>query len=1128
MKCPNCNNDCRDSAKFCDECGTSLAVVCGSCGTPLKPTAKFCSECGTTTRSGQSSEAMEETSAPRRPPDQDRLEEAGAERRQLTVMFCDIVGSTELSEKLDPEILREVVRSYHNTTGRVVGRYEGNIAQYLGDGILVYFGYPLAHDDDAERAVRAGREIITALSEINEKLEKDYGTTIAVRVGIHTGPVVVGSVGHGGHRETLALGSTTNIAARLEGVAEPDTVLISETTLRLVPGLFVTEEVPIPPLKGVAAPIRGYVVRHPSGMGPRLTHTVRRTPLVGRELEVGLCLDRWEIVQDGAGQAVMLSGDAGIGKSRLLHVLRERLADTPHTWIECHGSSYTMNTAFQPVTELLRQVVGFRATDTDEVKLERLRKGLQITGVVSGDTLPLLASLLSVPLSANMKPLPPMSAERQRKETISALVGWIHAIAASQPLVLVVEDLHLCDPSTVEFLGILIEQIDTSRVLVLFACRQEAQLPWPTRSNQTPVVLGPLRRSQVATMITNVVGGRSLPSELVEFIIDKAGGIPLYVEEITKMVIESEQVTLKHGRYELVGDIETLTVPMTLQDSLMARLDRRSDAKELAQLAAVIGRSFIYELIAAVADLDEAELRRQLAELVSAELFYQRGVIPKATFTFKHALIQETAYRSLLRSTRREFHARIARALETDFPDLVLARPEMMAHHCRVGGLADQALSYYRRAGEAAATRSANREGIHHFQRAIEVLHTLPESEERNRQNLNLLLKMSGCQTSAFGWGHPDVARTHKAIQEIYQDVDDPKLISEALLALMSAHNVRAEYDQSLRLGSELSRLGESVDNPAISYMPEGPLGLLSYVRGDFAKAEEHFDRAKDGYDPDQHLPLTRLTGYDLRAFASALSSLFLWLMGSPDQAIATAESGVEAAESAQHFDSIVIALCMQSWVLLMRREFSDAAQSAEAAVAITLRQKLRFLEGWARTMRGLADSALNEDCEGIEEYRTGCKIMVDAGARFFSSAILASGAEACLQAGQPDAAKSALDIAYMVKDEIGERCWEAEMQRLRGEVALMRIEGTEFEAEHHFQDALKTARSQQTKSFELRAAMSLARLWQKQGRGQDALELLMPVYNRFTEGLDTGDLKEARSLLNALGDTETSAAASG
>ncbi len=621
--------------------------------------------------------------------------------------------------------------------------------------------------------------------------------------------------------------------------------------------------------------------------------------------------------------------------------------------------------------------------------------------------------------------------------------------------------------------------------------------------------------------------GGSLPSELVEFIIDKAGGIPLYVEEITKMMIESEQVTLKDGRFELIGEIETLTIPTTLQDSLMARLDRRAEAKELAQLAAVIGRSFIYELIAAVADLDESELRRQLAELVSAELFYQRGVIPSATFTFKHALIQETAYQSLLHKARHEFHARIARALEKDFPDLVLASPEMMAHHCEIGGLADDALSYYRRAGEAAAARSANREGIHHFDRAIKVLHTLPESEERNRQNLNLLLMMSGCQTSAFGWGVPDVVRTHKRIQEIYKDVDDPKMISEALLALLTSCNVRAEYDQVVRLTSELSSLGESVNDPAISYMPEAPLGVLSYLRGDFAMAREHFKRAEEGYDRDRHLPLTRLTGYDLRVFASACSAVMIWQLGYPDQAAVTGQKAVEAADTLQHFETAVIARCMHAWVLLMRREFADAVQSAEAAVAISKRQKLNFLEGWARTMRGLANSAVDEDGGGIEEYRTGCKMMVDAGARFFSSAILASGAEASLRAGHKDAAKSALDIAFTVKDEIGERFWEAEIQRLRGEVTLVGNEGNESEAEHQFQGALQTARSQEAKAFELRAAMSLARLWQKQGKHQDALELLTPVYDWFTEGLDTGDLKEADSLLKALGNTETSAAAS-
>jgi adenylate cyclase len=420
-------------------------------------------------------------------------------------------------------------------------------------------------------------------------------------------------------------------------------------------------------------------------------------------------------------------------------------------------------------------------------------------------------------------------------------------------------------------------------------------------------------------------------------------------------------------------------------------------------------------------------------------------------------------------------------------------------------------------------------QGIHLFQRAIKVLHDLPESEERNRQNLNLLLMMSGCQTSAFGWGHKNVARTHKLIKEIYKDVDDPKLTSEALLALLSARNVRGEYDQALSLGRELSSLGESLDSPAVTYMAEVPLGLISLLQGDFTIAKEHFTRAEQGYDRNLHLPLTRLTGYDLRTKASAFSAFLFWLMGYPDQALATAQRSVEEADAAQHFDSIVIARCMQAWVLLMRREYADAAQSAEAAVDISKRQKLNFLEGLARTMRGLANSAVNEAGENIEEYRSGCKIMVDAGARFLGPSIVACGAEAILRAGQSEAAKSALDIAFVLKDETGEECWEAEMQRLRGEVTLVDNEGekaeAEAEAERQFLDALKTARSQEAKSFELRASTSLARLWQKQGKQQDALELLSPVLDWFTEGLDTGDLKEANSLLKVLSKTEASAA---
>jgi class 3 adenylate cyclase/tetratricopeptide (TPR) repeat protein len=1032
-------------------------------------------------------------------------------------MFCDIVGSTELSEKLDPEVLREVVHAYHDTTGRVIGRYEGHNAQYLGDGLLVYFGYPIAHDDDAERAVRAGREIISALSKMNEALEKEHGTSISVRVGIHTGPVVIGAVGYGGRQENLALGSTTNIAARLESVAEPDTVLISEATLRLIPGLFVTEEVPMPPLKGVSTAIRGYVVRHPSGVGSNLGDTVRLTPLVGRELEVGLCLDRWEMVQDGAGQALLLSGDAGIGKSRLLVVLRERLAQTPHTWLECRGSYYMRQTAFQPVTELLEQAIGFQPDDTPEIKLERLRKGLEMSGVSVEETLPLLAGMLSIQMPDSEEVIGAVMSEKQRKEMIAALVSWIHAVSTRQPLVLIAEDLHWCDPSTIEFLGILIEQIEASRVMVVVAYRPEAQLPWPSRSNQTPVVLSPLRRSQVAAMITHVAGGRGVPEDMVEFIVDKAGGIPLYVEEITKMMTESELVRLVDGSFELVGDIETLAIPTTLKDSLMARLDSRAEAKELAQLAAVIGREFAYSLIETLTDLEESDLRRRLAELVSAELFYQRGVIPSATFTFKHALIQDTAYQSLLRSARRDFHARIARVLEGDFPDLVRDRPEMMAHHCESAGLGEQALKYYRRAGDAAAMRSSNREAIHHYERAVKALDKLPESGERSSDKLDLLLMISGCQINAFGWGHADVIATHKKLQAVYPDVEDPRRRSETLLSLVTAANVRAEFDLATDVAADLVKLGETAGDPSISYMAEGQIGATAYLRGDFPKALEHFRRVDEGYDRDKHLPMARFTGYDLRALARTFSALIAWLQGYPDKAVECIKGAIAAAEEVRHYETVVIANCFHTKILLMRGDIELAKEPSENAVHVSLTRQLQFLEGFGRTTLGLAMLADEELEEGITEYRHGCKIMADSGARFHSSVILSGGAAAILQAGDPGAARSALDIAIQFQDEAGERLWEPEVARLNGEITIANEEGDDSVAEARFQKALAVAREQGARSFELRAAISLARLWRRQGKEQAAIDLLSPIYEWFTEGAETTDHREARALLREL-----------
>jgi class 3 adenylate cyclase len=696
-----------------------------------------------------------ETPAPA-PPTKATPAAPDAERRQLTVMFCDLVGSTDLSQRLDAEDLRSVVRAYQEAASGAIDRYAGHIAQYLGDGLLVYFGHPQAHEDDAERAVRAGLEILTALRTLNDALEPKHGIRLAARVGIHTGPVVIGAMGGGAKSETLALGDTTNIAARLEAVAAPDTVVVSGATQRLVPGMFLLHDLGTPPLKGVTTPVRAHAVLQATGVRSRLdVDPATLTPLVGRDQELGLLIQRWEQAQERDGQVVLIAGEAGLGKSRLLQAFRERLADTPHTWLECRCSPYTAGSAFHPLIELVEQGLGFKADDDPDTKLSRLERGITYANLSVPEVVPLIAALLSLPLPERYPPLR-QSPELQRKQTMEALVAWTLVLAAQQPLVMLYEDLHWCDPSTVELLGLLLAQSPTARVLTLLTFRPAFVPPWPARSHLTTVAVNRLSRRQATHMIGGMTRGVPLPDAVVERIIERADGVPLFVEELTKMVLESDLVVVRDGRYELTRPLTDLAIPSTLQDSLMARLDRLDAGKEMAQLGAALGREFSYELLRSVSLLEEPRLHAGLAQLADAELLYQRGAPPAATYTFKHALIQETAYQSLLKSVRQQFHARIAQVLEERFPERVESEPEVIARHYDQAGLAARAITHYQRAGERATQRSANEEAIGHLRRALDLVATLPETRERQQRELGLQMALGAPLAAARGWSHPE------------------------------------------------------------------------------------------------------------------------------------------------------------------------------------------------------------------------------------------------------------------------------------------------------------------------------------------------------------------------------------
>src|SRR5215468_5550576 len=678
-----------------------------------------------------------------------------AERRQLTVLFCDLVDSTALAGQLDPEELRAVVLAYQEVCAKVIARFEGHIAQYLGDGLLVYFGYPLAHEDDAQRAVRAGLGMIEAVSQLNTRLEQDRGVQLAVRLGVHTGLVVVGEVGGGTRQEQLALGETPNLAARLQGLAAPNTLVISAATWQLLRGFFACQSLGTPLLKGFAQPLEVYQVLAESTARSRLdvAASTGLTPLVGREQEVGLLLERWAQVKEGVGQVVLLSGEAGIGKSRLVQVLKEHVASEPQAWLTpCQCSPYYRNTALYPMIDLLERVgLGFEREEPPQHKLSKLEGFLAQYGLPLAETVPLLATLLSLPLTADYAPLT-TSPEQQRQQTLHAFLTIFLRIAAQQPVLFVMEDLHWIDPTTLELLSLLVDQGPTVRILALWTFRPDFSPPWTGRAHLTQMTLPRLPRRQAVEVIHQVAHGKVLPPEVVEQIVAKTDGVPLFVEELTKMVLESEMLQERDGRYELTGPLPPLAIPATLHDSLMARLDRLAAVKGLAQLGATLGREFSYELLRAVAPWEEGTLHQGLHQLVAAEFLYQRGVPPQATYTFKHALIQDVAYQSLLRSTRQQYHQRIAQALEAQFPETVETQPELVAQHYTAAGCHEQAILYWLRAGQHASDRSAHVEAISHCTTGLELLKTLPETPEHTQQALTLYIALGAALQMAKGY----------------------------------------------------------------------------------------------------------------------------------------------------------------------------------------------------------------------------------------------------------------------------------------------------------------------------------------------------------------------------------------
>jgi predicted ATPase/class 3 adenylate cyclase len=1044
-----------------------------------------------------------------------------AERRQLTVLFCDLVDSTRLSSQLDPEDYRAVVRAYQEASAAVIQRFDGYIAQYLGDGLLVYFGYPQAHEDDAQRAVHAGLGIVAAMRELNARLEPRHGVRLAVRVGMHTGLVVVGEIGGGNRQENLALGETPNMAARLQGLAAPDTVAISAATFRLVRGYFTAQDLGAHALKGITAAMQVYRILGESAAQSRLdvAGITGLTPLIGRESEVTLLLERWAHSQEGRGQVVLLRGEAGIGKSRLVEVLREHVIGQGATRIAFRCSPYHQNSALHPVIDHLQRFLQWQRDDAPEAKFDTLEQVLRTYRLPLEEVVPLIAALLSVPLPERYLPLN-LTPQRQRQKTQEALAAWLLEEAERQPVLAVWEDLHWADPSTLDALGLVLDQVPTVRMLILLTCRPEFQPPWVTRSSLTQITIGHLGHAQVETMITSLTGGKPLPAEVVAQVITKTDGIPLFVEELVKMILESGLVREEADRYVLTGPLPPLAIPSTLHDSLMARLDRLSTARELAQLGAVLGREFVYELLQAVSSLDEVTLLQGLAQSVDAELLYQRGLPPRSRYVFKHALIQDAAYQSLLKSTRQQYHQRIAQVLEAQFPETVETQPELVAHHYTEASLVPRAVPYWQRAGQRAIERSAHVEAIGHLTKGLEVLQVLSDTPERAQQELALQIALGQALLATKGQAAPDVGHAYNRARELCQQVGEAPQLFRVLYGLHSFHIVRAELQTARALSEELLTLAQHIQDSTYLLGAHWTLGGALFCLGEFASACEHWEQSRTLYNPQQHHTYTGLFGWDLGVFGRVWAPHSLWHLGYPDQALAMSREGLALAQKLSHPFSRAVALAYTAMLQQFRREPQAVYEQAETAIALCTEQGFAYYLAWGTTMQGWARVAQGQDEAGLVQMRRGLAALRATGAALRLPYYLALLAEACGQTGQAAEGLALLAEALALVDTTGERWWEAELQRLQGELLLHAecgVQNAELVAEESFQQALAVARRQYARSLELRAAMSLSRLWQRQGKRIEAHQLLAEIYNWFTEGFDTADLQEAKALLEAL-----------
>jgi class 3 adenylate cyclase/predicted ATPase len=1036
---------------------------------------------------------------------------SAAERRQLTVMFCDLVGSTKLATRLDPEDLRDVVAAYQRVVADVVAGFEGFIAKYMGDGVLAYFGYPRAHEDDAEHAVRAGLDCINAVGRL------DIGSIeLQARVGIATGLVVVGDlIGKGSAQEQSVIGETPNLAARLQALAEPGAVVIAADTRRLVGDLFEYRDLGAVEVKGLAAPMPAWQVLCPSSVASRFEalRGLALTRLVGRDEEIDLLLRRWAQAKAEEGQVVLVSGEPGLGKSRITAAFEERLRTERHLRLRYFCSPYRQDSALFPFIDQFGRASGSAPNDPAASRLGKLEALLARTATPDEDVA-FLADLMSLPGSERHK-LPNLSPRQKKERTLEALIRQLEGLACRRPVVMILEDAHWIDPTSRELLDLTVERVRSLPVLLIVTFRPEFQPSWIGQPHVTLLALNRLDRRDRTALVTQIAGGKPLPDEIVAQIVERTDGVPLFVEELTKSVLESELLREEGDHYVFDRPLPTLAIPTSLHASLTARLDRLASARQVAQIGAAIGRWFRYTLLRAVSGLPDNELQASLARLVASELVFESGAAPDAIYTFKHVLVQEAAYGSLLRNSRQRLHGQIAEALEVHFPEMRENQPEVLARHYVAAGLAEKSVFYWSKAAQRSAARSAMAEAAAQFQKALDQLKFLPDDFARQRQELEFRSCLGVALRFIKGLASPETGRALAHARELWEQLGSPSEFVQVPYWQSLHHQNRGEFGLAQRLDEDLLRLSRKRNDSAGLTLGHLSAGRILWLTGKFALSRSHLEEVLALDDPISQRWLADQTGTHPHSMARAYLGKALFCLGLPDQALALSNEVITETRRSADPTLLASSLSVGIRLLLLVGNFGALDEWAGQLIAVATEQGFPHWRGEGTVYLGWAKVKNGEVAEGISLLRSGTSAYRVTGAETFMPHYVALLAGACANAGQIEEAVNLLEDALQIAERTGERWFAAELNRHKGQLLLR--QGHSEVAEELYRKAFSIAEEQGAKLWELRAAVSLARLRRDQGRHAEARDLLAPICGWFTEGFGTPDLKTAKALLESL-----------